>query len=160
MKEETYTLLVDPVMIDAASMREMLEDAIFDYSVQVANASGVDLGSTKFDAYYKEVRETAEEVFQFTHYFQYVALVAVKSMLETGMASLTVASTTVDTVEKDLTKAVQVLSTVLAGALVHVTIASNDTWATNEMLENADKDTRSVPFDFHAHLLEKEQDDS
>lgn len=158
MNNEMYTVLVDPVMLDAAEMQEMLEDAIFDYSVQVANANGVDLGSTKFDDYYKEVRETAQEIFKYTHYFQYVALVAVKSMLETGMASLTVRSTTVDDVEKDLTKAVQVLSTILSGALVHVTVAKGDTWATNDIIEEADKETRSVPFDFHAHLLEKTEE--
>ena len=158
MSEETYTVLVDPVMMDAESMREMLNDAIFDYAVEVANANGVDLGSTRFDEYYKDVRETAENVFQFTHYFQYVCLVAVKSMLETGMASLTVASTTVDTVEQDLTKTVQILSTILAGALVHITIAEQDTWATNDILEGADKTARSVPFDFHAHLLERRED--
>ena len=160
MSDEPYTVLVDPVMIDANDMKEMLEDAIFDYSVQVANANGVDLGSTRFDDYYKDVRETAEEVFKYSHYFQYIAMVTVKSMLETGMASLTISSTTVDTVEKDLTRAVQILSTILSGALVHVTIAKNETWATNDIIEEADKETRSVPFDFHATLVEKEQNDS
>jgi hypothetical protein len=160
MSEETYTVLVDPVMIDASEMQELLEEAIFDYAVQVANSNGVDLGSTRFDDYYKDVRETAEEVFKYTHYFQYVAMVTVKSMLETGMASLTISSTTVDTVERDLTKAVQILSTILAGALVHITVAKNDTWAANEVIEEAPKETRSVPFDFQAQLLEKENNDS
>lgn len=160
MSDETYTVLVDPVMIDADEMKEMLEDAIFDYSVQVANANGVDLGSTKFDDYYKEVRATAEEVFKYTHYFQYISMVTVKSMLETGMASLTISSTTIDTVEKDLTRAVQILSSILSGALVHVTVAKNDSWATNDIIEEADKETRSVPFDFHATLVEKDTNDS
>lgn len=159
MKDETYTVLIDPVLLDTESMHSMLEDAIFDYAVEVANSNGVDLGSTKFDEYYKDVRETAEQVFQFTHYFQYVALVSVRAMLETGVASLTVSTTTEETVERDLTKAVQILSTILAGALVHITIAKEDTWATNDIIENADKTARSVPFDFHAHLLEKENDD-
>jgi hypothetical protein len=156
MRNETYTLLVDPVLLDAVTMRDMLEDAIFDYAVDISNANGVDLGSTKFDDYYREVRETAQEVFQFTHYFQYVSLVAVKTMLETGVASLTVSSTTEETVETDLTKAVQILSTILSGALVHVMLAKDETWTTNEVLENADKDARSVPFEFHASILEKD----
>lgn len=157
--EETYTVLVDPVMMGADEMKEMLQDAIFDYSIEVANANGVGLGTTQFDEYYKEVQKTAQEVFDFTHYFQYISLVAVKTMLETGMASLTVKSTTTDTVEEDLTQAIRILATVLSGALVHVVISKNDTWANNEVLEETNKDIRSVPFDFHATLLAKENDD-
>lgn len=158
MIEDKYTIMIDPIMMDADSMRESLEDAIFEYSVQVANAHGIDIGSTKFDSYYREVQETAEEIFKYTHYFQYISLVVVKTMLETGMASLTVATPSPETVEYDLKKAVQILSTVVSGALVHVTVAKGDTWATNDVLESADKETRSVPFDFHAHLLKKTEE--
>jgi hypothetical protein len=156
MKKETYTVLVDPVIIDSQTMKEMLEDAIFDYSVDVANANGVDLGSTKFDDYYREVREMAEQVFQFTHYFQYISLVSVKAMLETGMASLNVSSATENDVEQDLTTAVQMLSTILSGTLVHLILSKDNAWTDNETLQNADKSIRSVPFEFHATLEERE----